>query len=1413
MEISPNEQINQKQIKFNVYCISCFLKEIWNKKLYTLTSMNPEIISIENIYEQELLYEKNFMISIHKLNFNKKILKINLLLKSKNNNKVWKLNEIIIKPDEEKFLFKDLQINLNNSYEFIKDLKENCNIKNNNYFDDNPKIYKNIKQDEKLKIYLDFLKKQKIAKEIKQNLVSSYFSILKEDNEILYSDIIEIFNISFGTKEIIIFLGNYTKLNLNIGIKFENKEFTNILNLYKNEPNKFFENNEKYFKMVKITDKNKEEINPVKKYKNLLENFITIYQIFYEESTDIKEKRLKNVRKTLISLINNKKDIISYMSFIELKFESFYKVLNLNNNEKLIVKKSLIENNHDDHLFIIFKDLYNLLINHQEAKGKFILDFSQIFNYFLDIIKDFYQLIKIKKIYKKELNIISNNDFENKIRETIHIIGLNQIQKGNYDNYFLIKYIKNDEFYIKPNKTNENIKFDIIKYFKIDLIDDKFLEAYNKYKIYSYFEENLLLYLKIFSQNIKGIKNFEIFFKILPIEKYNKDTINFVSEWIQKNINTFSIEKCPNFNNEIQKLFNLICDNKLISIAYSLIIFLKENLREYSQELFIFLLNSLDININSNIIDFLVNSILFTNNSNNNNDDNDNNEKIVFLNANLFLEKIKPNKVISRILLNNLQKYSIIYEDFFKENSPRFSLFSILINNKEYSLLNKDIGKITDYWENTFYTCNSLCQDLINLNITFIKISYTINILGEEILKKRIINIFKCVYVGDHAIKAISLISNLNEVISSWNEKLKLIEELKNYNNFIYNDYTSNNEKISEYIKKIIQSNLKYLNSRKGQEEFSNYEKDIKKAQEFSELKKSNVFLKIFNKNKNIIDDKKLLQTVLDKFNNLKNIFINDKIKIEEELKKNKDIKYLIDLGYESEKNNLEKEIDYLLNYFEICNFKYKDFLIEKIKKIAEYKSLYSVISGILILFEKYKNILNLNNKEDIDFKNEFREYTKLLRTKEYIPEEKINSIISNIEHKFKINLTNLENKTKIFNLFIAINQYPESIDFLKEKKSEQIYNLSEFLIESDDTLLIDKDINDFIKIVRFFEELIKNKERTFFDFVKVIIEGILDNNIIGGSLNNFIEKYSFIQKLFNQYLNHTEGCIKKIKNILKKSHFTIELNNDNEYSLKGTLLSSFINNEYQINNDNLILEKKEEKNYVYYSDLEYIFQRIYIAKIPETNKESVNQFITFFKNIKELIIILNELFRNGYQTNFRIFIDFKNSILTCDYQDKKNINIKDLMKDFTELNNYVKKQLFFLYNKKEIIRLFNNRQLYLIFDNIIKNNEIRNLDLFKVVFNNVIQDLKYKLYNIFFFNFEKLKETQKFISIMHLIIKYINKQLKYNNINIKDIYKMNEINIIQKPKQSINIVCRQKEKNDEYKGIYFYSSYKNQEL
>ena len=92
------------------------------------------------------------------------------------------------------------------------------------------------------------------------------------------------------------------------------------------------------------------------------------------------------------------------------------------------------------------------------------------------------------------------------------------------------------------------------------------------------------------------------------------------------------------------------------------------------------------------------------------------------------------------------------------------------------------------------------------------------------------------------------------------------------------------------------------------------------------------------------------------------------------------------------------------------------------------------------------------------------------------------------------------------------------------------------------------------------------------------------------------------------------------------------------------------------INNDPII--NKEENNelqyktqnyyFIFYKDLETIHQRIYIAKIPESYKDSVDIFKNFFQNIENIINILNTLYVKGYHEEFQLILKFKETKLTC---------------------------------------------------------------------------------------------------------------------------------------------------------------------
>ena len=1392
---------NKKQIKYYLYCISCFNKEIWNSKSYNLSYLNPEIISIETISEKELFYDQKYIVIIHKINLNDKVKKLNLILKHQNYHQYWNLNEITIKPDKEKIIFADLEININYLSDFLKFFKDNCK-EEKNIIDIKQKVSRILSPEEKFNIYKNYIIKNKLENELKSNLVSQFLSTLKDDNEVIYSDTIEIFNLSFGTKVIVNFLDKYTKLNYNLNQKIENKEFNKILELYKNDKNKFFSKNEIFFKKIKIDEK--ENINPVQKYKKLLEDYITIYQLFYGKPENIEKQQLINVKSTLLTILNKKTDLIKYLSFIEFKFDAFYKVLSLNPSEKIKIKSSLLENK--EIFFINFENIYNLLLKEQETKENFILDFSEIFNYFLDHSNTFSELFKLKKLYKKELHIIPNKYFENKIGILIHNAGYKDIQNGQYDNIYLMKFIKTDDIFFTKKDNKE--KFKILKWFKIELMNEDFFKSYNKAKIYYYFEDDYYVpFLKGFFDQITEIKYFGLFFKLLPFELYNKESINYIVKWLRENIKNFILEKCPNFQKEIKNFFELCGYKKLISGIYNTLDILKQNLNEYNIDLFIFLINEIGNNLNSKILESMIEFLLFHNNK----DD----RYCIIPNLDLFFNKIKQNKTIAKIVLNNLQNYSIIYTDFFEEENANFRIFETLLTKNDYSVLSDDSYKNISYWQNTIDTCSALYKDLKNLNLIFFKVKNNFNMIGEKNIQKRIKNIIKCLDEEDYRVKAISVKSSIYEVLNEWKENTKKIENLKNYNIFIYEECSAINEELSIYNKKIFESSLQYLKSEKAKKEFSKFERDIQKAKQLSELKKSNVFLNIFNETKNTTESKKLLEEVIKKFNNIKKIFVNDKEIIKVELKKNKEIKHLINIGYQSE-SNLKKEIDYLLKYFNINNFKNKDFLIERFKIIVENKSLFSVISGILHLFDIYENILNLNDNENIEFYKEFNEYKKLLKTKEYIPDEKIQNIVLSIENRFNINFINQEKKMKFFNLFIAINQYPKSIEFLKDKKLDQVRNLNEFLLESDDTPLNDTDINDFIYIVSFFEDIITKKQKyhTFFNFVQKVNQEILEDNKHEKSIINYIEKYNQIKTLFSKYLNHTEGCIKKIKNILNESNFTLSLNDEKtSYCLKGSYLNLSINNDPIINKEenNELQYKTQNYYFIFYKDLETIHQRIYIAKIPESYKDSVDIFKNFFQNIENIINILNTLYVKGYHEEFQLILKFKETKLTCINEENQEFNIESLKKYFTALKDEVFNLSKNFYYKSKFLQFFYGRQLNFIYNNIINKNEIKNLELFKVSSNNNIQSLKLNTFNLGLISSKKMKNYGNILQQMHF---YIEKQFEFNKKKINDIYEKNKIQLIKKPLQSKNIENKNKDKKaNEYKGFYFYMTYKNQEI
>ena len=456
---SKSKEVNKNGIKQSIYCVSCFNKIIWENNNYKLGSNNEEVISVKTISQNGLKYDENFKISIHQIDLKKHAKKLKLFLSNKD--KKWNLNEITMSSkdndkDSDIILFVDIDINNNFLPDLLNDVKSN--YANEKKID---KISRKLETNEILDIYLNYFKQNgEIPEKVKLNLVKQFIRKVKDDdNKSFFSNFIKVFKLSFGTKAILDFLKCYQNIDFKMD-EFKDEEFENYVK------NGFFSKNNEYIQAGND--------------KNLLENFIIIYKLFYKLD-DIKEdsQKIKNVRQTLIKLINNKKDLIECISFILNYFEAFHIVLTTEYNEKLKIEANLSKN-----MLKIFITLYSELVNLQK-ESDFILDFTSIFNNLVKERNEYEDLIKIKSIYKSELQVIGNQSFEKNIKEKIHKSGLEIIEKRENNNLFLIDFLNEDKEYLKNKKEKE--KFNILKYFKVDLMDDNFFNIFNKNKIYSIF--------------------------------------------------------------------------------------------------------------------------------------------------------------------------------------------------------------------------------------------------------------------------------------------------------------------------------------------------------------------------------------------------------------------------------------------------------------------------------------------------------------------------------------------------------------------------------------------------------------------------------------------------------------------------------------------------------------------------------------------------------------------------------------------------------------------------------------------------------------------------------------------------------------------------------------------------------------
>ena len=1375
INVEKSKSMNLTNIKLsipNIYIISCINNLIWEKELYILQSTNFEVISIENIYKSFLFYDKKFDIIIHKINLKEKLKKLNLILFSETFNKIIHLKEIRLNPDFDMILFSDIDINQKDLNNLMKDNKEE-------------KYIRLLTVSEKLKIYYEYFSyKNEIGMtKLKSNLAMQYLYNCEKDEIIRYSDIIMVFCLAFGQKIITNFLDTYIKFNIEFDtIKIKN--FEEILNLYNLDIKKFFERNRKHFG------------KKANEYQIALENFITLYKLFNNAFEEIPKQQLKNVKGTLIKLINNKRDIIKRNYFIFHYFDMISLVLYNSNTDNQELFKIVFKSKDDfiDFNFEVFKAVYQEIINLEEDKNKYFLDFSDIFNVLVDINDNAEIIIDIKKIYKKELKKIPNPKLKDKINDKIHKTGIQKILKGKYNNKFLMRFLKYD-----CSEKNQN--FDLLIYFKIELMDDNFFKYFNEEKIYSFFESNLSLYLNKFAMNIKDMKYFGIFFKILPPEKYDSNSIAFLFNWLKQYIHTLDFDKCKNFKEELFIFFNILINNKLYNYISSLIKFIKDNIKAYFVDICISLLNQKNINVNNEIIKNIISNLIFF--------DEDYGTDLDIEKVKIFLEKVDANKQVIKIFFSKLEYFSLKYDDFFDEYNTRLIIFELLLNCKKINIFG-EYTRTSTYCQNTKNTCESLINELEKLNIYFNQILISLKNLGNEKMLKRFLYIYLFAKETNYEDNSNKIFNKISQLVNNWEDKIKKIELMKEYNIFISKQNENINEinnNLSEYIKKILFTyKLAYLDSPQSLKEFNSYidMKTFKLVEKVLQLRDSNVFLEIFDKIKKK-EKKNIAEKTIKEFEKLKNLFINNEQKIIKELKSNDSFKYLIEICSKNEAL-LIQEIDWMINYFQINNFNHKDFLIEKIKIYINYQSLFEVLSGLFEFFDIFKDIFEVRIENDINLEKQISEFVNKNKSNDMVSIEQFERISKYLEQELKIS-----NYSKdIFdNFFIQVYKKSSFIKFIKNKKTEHVNHLKEFLLEYEESELKEEDVNDFIIVVQFFEKQISNiinNKLSFCNLVENIMTELSRNKNIEKSLFNYIKIYNHIEILLNKYLKGSDEWIKKLKSFYEYSDFFIKLEKNEFSPIEKYNVSGVYKDIYSEENN-------EENNkfcvslpYFFQKDLDSIFQKIYITKIPDIYKDIINSFVSFYKNIKQLINILDELYINGYHKKFNITIFIRNTIITSKINDKDE-NLSTIVKNLFTLNYVISEKIIKLYEENQCVRFFYPRQLVDIYNNIIINNsndknKEKTKTMMNIYFNNVFQKLHvFNEINGFEFEEDYIRE---YCEVIQKIDKYICDQLELNKTTLQNIYEINKIKLNEKPLHSKNSVKGQIPRNKSFEGIFF---------
>ena len=551
------------------------------------------------------------------------------------------------------------------------------------------------------------------------------------------------------------------------------------------------------------------------------------------------------------------------------------------------------------------------------------------------------------------------------------------------------------------------------------------------------------------------------------------------------------------------------------------------------------------------------------------------NDEIIVLFAGNF-KSFLPN------ILKNINNYALKKEDFWqlKENK-NIKVFKGLLEKSEIS--NEEYREINEYVINSFDIIDQLVKELDKNNLLYkdINIFFENNNENEKKeFEKRILLIY---YDSEEKAKnKADEIKSKIEIINNALSNLKLIGDYLKY--FFENSEKENIEKIESIISGIYDGPLNYYESNCSEEysKLKNKYKDI--AEKRTKMQKSIFFSALYNANKEKknLTENEWIENTENQFNNLKRMFSSEGIKsIDNEI-------LIICLNAIKNKNSNEiaKEIDELVEIFEITFSYNKNKIVEKIRLLSKRDEIYEVLYSVYVF-------INYTNSKKTKFLNSIFEIMSTLS--QSYNEENISKAKEELA-KVDIDLEIvLEEKKEVKNNYLDIlkmlKDLPDSISFLIKITLGDCQTLREKVGEDENIVLDPNKIIDLEKCVSFMNKLKNKKDFQAIsdnDLIKLFIKQINESpEDLMIRFKSYTDNYSEIKKLFDSISDRTEAARQKIFSICKSSNF--KLNNGKSNYFIGTYIMEMEKE-----------KKKQEKNEGKESKKEFETKSIEIKKIEE---------------------------------------------------------------------------------------------------------------------------------------------------------------------------------------------------------------------